>query len=148
MSFQEELSWLFRRDLERLKKQIDLFPDDDSLWNVPPGVTNSGGNLALHLEGNLREFIGRQLGKREYQRKRDAEFSSKGLSKAEITSRIDGVIELVPSVIESLSNEEVEMEYPQVVLDAAMSTRQFLIHLYGHLNWHLGQIDYVRRIDS
>ena len=147
MSLQAELSLLFKRDLGRLKKQLDLFPNDDSLWNVPLGVTNSGGNLALHLEGNLREYIGRQLGKHEYQRKRELEFSSKGLTKSELMSRIDELIELIPSVIEGLSNEEVEHEYPQVVLDAPMSTRQFLIHLYGHLNWHLGQIDYVRRID-
>jgi uncharacterized damage-inducible protein DinB len=39
-----------------------------------------------------------------------------------------------------------EMEYPEVVLDDAMSTQEFLIHLYGHLNWHRGQIDYLHRI--
>jgi len=145
MSFQAELSSLFKRDLGRLRKQIELFPNDESLWNVPQGVANSGGNLALHLEGNLREFIGRQLGNHEYQRKRDLEFSSKGLSKSELVSRISDLSELIPSVIESLSTDKVEMEYPEVVLDVPMTTRQFLMHLYGHLSWHLGQIDYVRR---
>jgi len=146
MSFQIELSTLFKRDLQRLRKQIESFPTDGSVWVVPVGVTNSGGNLALHLEGNLREFVGRQLGKREYQRERPLEFSTKGLFKTDLMSRIDYLIEMVPTVISSLSSEEVEKEYPEVVLDAPMSTRQFLIHLYGHLSWHLGQIDYVRRI--
>ena len=148
MTFQKELSSLFKRDLERLRKQIDSFPNDESPWVVPDGVTNSGGNLALHLEGNLREFVGRQLGKRGYQRERPLEFSTKGLSKPDLMSRIDNLIEMVPAVISSLSSEEVEKEYPEVVLDAPMSTRQFLIHLYGHLSWHLGQIDYVRRISD
>lgn len=49
-------------------------------------------------------------------------------------------------VIENLSEEQLEMEYPEVVLEAATSTREFLIHLYGHLNWHLGQVNYLRRI--
>ena len=146
MSFQAELSWLFKRDLEKLRKQIESFADDESLWRVPEGVTNSGGNLALHLEGNLREFVGRQLGNHPYQRTRDLEFSQKGPSKSELVSRISDLSEMVYAVIESLSSETVEKEYPEVVLNAPMTSRQFLIHLYGHLNWHLGQIDYVRRL--
>ena len=146
MSFQFELSMLFKRDLQRLRKQVESFLSDESLWSVPAGVINSGGNLALHLEGNLREYVGRQLGKRDYQRERPLEFSSKGLSKTDLMSRIDYLIEMIPTVVSSLSSAEVEKEYPEVVLDAPTSTRQFLIHLYGHLSWHLGQIDYVRRI--
>ena len=38
-----------------------------------------------------------------------------------------------------------EREYPEVVLEKALSTHAFLIHLYGHLNWHLGKIDSLRR---
>lgn len=63
MSFSNGLSMLFRRDLTRLNQQIEAFPDDASLWSVLPGITNSAGNLVLHLEGNLKEFVGRQLGK-------------------------------------------------------------------------------------
>jgi hypothetical protein len=146
MSIGSELAWLFRRDLGRLSKQIEAFADDDGLWKVLPGVTNSAGNLALHLEGNLREYVGRQLGNVEYQRQRDLEFSQKGLSKSELLTRIAELAQLIPSVIESLSAEQIESEYPTVVLDAPMPTQQFLVHLYGHLNWHVGQIDYLRRI--
>ena len=146
MNTAHELAWLFSRDLARLKKQIDEFADDDGLWTVLPGVTNSAGNLALHLEGNLREYVGRQLGGIEYQRKRDLEFSQKGLTKTEILSRLTELGQVIPSVIESLTSEQIDSEYPSVVLDAPMSTQQFLIHLYGHLNWHLGQIDYLRRM--
>ena len=107
---------------------------------------NAAGNLALHIEGNLREFVGRQLGNLSYERKRELEFSSKGASRDELCKRLAELRLSIPSVIEGLSAEEMEMEYPEVVLGAATSTQEFLIHLYGHLNWHLGQVDYLRRI--
>lgn len=146
MSFSKGLSMLFRRDLTRLNQQIEAFPDDASLWSVLPGITNSAGNLVLHLEGNLKEFVGRQLGNLPYRRERELEFSSKGFGKADLAARVVELKEIIPSAIEALSSEQIAMEYPQVVLEKPLSTQDFLIHLYGHLNWHLGQIDYVRRI--
>ena len=146
MNTSSELASLFNRDLGRLRKQIESFQNDGALWQTLPGVTNSAGNLALHLEGNLREFVGRQLGGLEYVRKRDLEFSSKGLSRDDVSLRLSELSQTIPSVIEKLSLEQLEKEYPQVVLEVAGSTREFLFHLYGHLNWHLGQIDYLRRM--
>jgi uncharacterized damage-inducible protein DinB len=146
MSTANELASLFRRDLGKLDKQIEAFPNNDALWQTVPGVLNSAGNLALHIEGNLREFVGRQLGNLPYQRNRELEFSARGLSKDELSARLAELKESIPTVIAELSAEQMEKEYPQVVLEAAMTTREFLIHLYGHLNWHLGQVDYLRRI--
>jgi uncharacterized damage-inducible protein DinB len=146
MTIASELAALFNRDLAKLSKQIEAFPSDEALWQTLPGVTNSGGNLALHIEGNLREFVGRQLGDLPYQRNRPLEFSSKEGSRADLSARLTKLKESIPAVIEGLTAEQLEMEYPQVVLDAAMSTQKFLIHLYGHLNWHLGQVDYLRRL--
>jgi Protein of unknown function (DUF664) len=146
MSFSKGLSVLFHRDLARLNQQIEAFPDDSSLWSVLPGITNSAGNLVLHIEGNLKEFVARQLGKLPYKRERELEFTSKGFGKEELAARIGELQKMVPSIIAALSLEQVAMEYPRVVLEKPLSTQDFLIHLYGHLNWHLGQIDYVRRI--
>lgn len=146
MSTANELASLFRRDLARLCKQIEAFPNDDALWQTVPGVLNAAGNLALHIEGNLREFVGRQLGNLPYQRNRQLEFSAKDLSRDELNARLAELRESIPTVIAELSEEQMEREYPQVVLDAPMTTREFLIHLYGHLNWHLGQADYLQRI--
>jgi len=146
VSTTNELASLFRRDLAKLCKQIEAFPNDDALWQTVPGVLNPAGNLALHLEGNLREFVGRQLGNLPYQRNRELEFSAKGLAKAELSARLAELRQSIPGVIAELSSGQMEREYPEVVLEAAMTTREFLIHLYGHLNWHLGQVDYLRRI--
>jgi uncharacterized damage-inducible protein DinB len=146
MSITNELAALFRRDLAKFAKQIESFPTDELLWQTLPGVINSAGNLALHIEGNLSEFVGRQLGGLPYQRNRDLEFSSKSGSRADLSARLTKLSESIPAVIEALNPDQLEKEYPQVVLDRPMSTGEFLIHLYGHLNWHLGQVDYLRRL--
>jgi uncharacterized damage-inducible protein DinB len=146
MSVTKDLAELFRRDLSKLNREITAFPDDETLWRTLPGITNAAGNLALHLEGNLRDFIGRQLGNLPYTRARDLEFSQKGISRDELAARMAELQRTIPAVVEGLSSERMEVEYPQTVFEKPMSTRHFLIHLYGHLNWHLGQIDYVRRI--
>lgn len=146
MSTSKDLATLFRRDLAKLIQQIEGFRDDESLWQVLPGVSNSAGSLALHLQGNLREYVGRQLGQLPYVRNRPLEFSARGLSRREVCAQLTELKDTIPMVIENLSEEQLEMEYPEVVLEAATSTREFLIHLYGHLNWHLGQVNYLRRI--
>ena len=146
MSITSELAALFRRDLAKLSKQIEDFPTDEALWQTLPGVKNSAGNLALHIEGNLSEFVGRQLGGLPYQRNRDLEFSSKEGSRADLSARLTKLSDAIPAVVEGLNADQLEKEYPQVVFDRPMSIGEFLIHLYGHLNWHLGQVDYLRRL--
>ena len=143
-----ELATLFARDLVRLAQELRAFPNNDSLWRTAPGVTNSAGNLALHLEGNLREYIGRQLGNLPYTRQRPLEFSEKGLSVADVVARIEQVHATIPDVIRGLSPATLDAAYPEQVLGVPISTTQFLMHLYGHLNYHLGQIDYLRRITT
>ncbi len=141
-----ELALLFRRDLTRLAQEIAAFPDDETLWRVRPGVENSAGNLALHIEGNLREYVGRQLGNLPYSRVRELEFSQRGLSRSELNQRVLALSSLVSEVIEGLSPEELTRAFPESVLVAVVSTETFLVHLLGHLNYHLGQVDYLRRI--
>jgi hypothetical protein len=140
-----DLPVLYRRDLSRLLRQIEAYPDDGALWRALPGVTNSAGNIILHIEGNLREYIGRQLGSVPYVRRRDREFTLTGLSKEELMSGIDELRHLIPLTLENISPEKMKSQYPEVVLGKPLSTEDFLIHLYGHLNWHLGQIDTLRR---
>jgi len=146
MSITHELAALFRRDLAKFAKQIKSFPTDELLWQTLLGVINPAGNLALHIEGNLREFVGRQLGGIPYQRNRDLEFSAKEGTRADLSARLAKLSESIPAVIEARNADQLEKEYPRVVLDRPMSIGEFLIHLYGHLNWHLGQVDYLRRL--
>ena len=111
-------------------------------------MTNAAGTLALHLEGNLHEYIGRQLGGVAYDRDRPLEFSRRGVEQPELVTRIEAVRILVARVIEELSEQQLAAIYPEQVLSAPITTRQFLVHLNGHLNYHLGQIDYLRRFTT
>jgi hypothetical protein len=140
------LAVLFSRDLTRLIQELQAFPGDETLWQRAPGVKNSAGNLALHLEGNLREYIGRQLGGIDYRRVRDHEFVLKGLSRDELVQRMERVKELVVKVVSELSDADLAALYPERILETTLSSHDFLVHLHGHLNFHLGQIDYLRRI--
>ncbi len=145
MALAQDLAALFRRDLTRLAQQIEAFPEDRLLWEHAPVITNSAGNLALHLEGNLREFIGRVLGNVEYRREREKEFSDQGATRAELIIRAKDLGDRIPELLESMTPQQLETTYPMEVLGGRLSTQQFLIHLSGHFNYHLGQIDYLRR---
>ena len=148
MSLATDLVPLFRRDLTRLQRQIEAFPTDEMLWQQYAGITNSAGNLALHIEGNLREYVGRQLGQVPYERTREREFSTKGVTRQELSARINDLANSIPPIIATLTAEQLDAEYPQVVLEKPLTTQAFLIHIYGHLNWHLGQVDALRRVLS
>ncbi len=140
-----ELAALYRRDLARLVRQLDAL-DDARLWQGLPGVTNSAGNLLLHLNGNLREFVGRQIGGVPYVRDRPREFAAKDVPRAEMTAALTELASLIPGVIERLDQARWDDTFPENVLGEPLTNRQFVVHLYGHLNYHLGQIDYLRRV--
>jgi hypothetical protein len=141
-----EIADLFRRDLTRLLEELAAFPGEDVLWKTLPGIRNSAGHLALHLEGNLREYIGRQLCGVEYTRNRPLEFNSEPVPSEEIRQRIEWLRKWLPALIALLPNAVLEADYPERMWRSRLTARQFLIHLSGHFNYHLGQIDYLRRV--
>ena len=143
-----ELAALFARDLTRLIQELRAFPDTASLWQTAPGVANAAGTIALHLEGSCRHFIGHHLGQIAYTRQRPIEFSARGVDQAELIARLEAVKDMVPRVIAGLSDAQLDADFPEVVLDKPLPTRQWLIHLLGHLNYHLGQVDYLRRFTT
>ena len=144
----EILSQLYQRDLDKLKIEIGQYGTDEQLWAVPDGIANSGGNLALHLIGNLNHFIGAVLGKSGYVRDRDAEFASKNTSKDDLLTAIDETSEVITSALAKLTADDLAAVYPIEVFGHPMTTEAFLIHLITHLNYHLGQINYHRRLIS
>lgn len=148
MKLAQEIAALFDRDLTRLEQELHAFPDTETLWMVAPGVSNAAGTLALHLEGNLREYIGRQLGHRDYTRDRAREFSARGISRQELLERVGELRGTIPPVIRELAPEALAEAYPEPYNGAAITTQQFLVHLLSHFNYHLGQIDYLRRFTS
>lgn len=144
----ENLAKLFERDILKLKAEISLYTDESLMWRALPGTSNPGGNLCLHLLGNLQHYIGAVLGGSHYKRNRPEEFSSKNVPLADIQQQLDHVVVLIPKTIRSLSAETLETDYPEKVFDYPMTTQYFMIHLLAHLDYHLGQINYHRRLVS
>jgi hypothetical protein len=60
----------------------------------------------LHIEGNLCEYVGRQLGHLPFHRNRALEFSQKGARREELSARIEQLASSIPAVIEELSTEQ------------------------------------------
>ena len=143
-----EISKLFERDLNRMIKEIDQYDSEEDLWILEGEIKNTAGNLALHICGNLQHFIGAIMGHSGYIRDRDAEFSDKNIPVSVIKERIHTTIDVVRETLESLGPDELQAAYPHEVFGHSMTTHYFITHLYGHLNYHLGQINYHRRILS
>jgi uncharacterized damage-inducible protein DinB len=142
----ESLKSLYTRDLNKLKLEIESYQNEDSIWKIDKSILNSAGNLCLHLVGNLNHFIGAQLGNSGYIRNRDLEFSLKDVPRAELIEKIEGTLSIVTSTLEKLSPEDLEKDYPLEALGYKMTTEYFMIHLFGHLSYHLGQVNYHRRL--
>jgi uncharacterized damage-inducible protein DinB len=142
----ETLKILFERDLKRLRKEVELYDNENNLWKIDKNITNSAGNLCLHLIGNLNTYIGKEIGKTDYIRNRELEFSLKNIPKAELLKKIDEIILIINNSLDKLTQEELIKEYPAMVFDTATSTEYLLMHLTTHLTYHVGQINYHRRL--
>lgn len=136
---------LFERDLSRLEDEIAAYETEEAIWRVPEGIKNSAGNLCLHLCGNLQHFIGAVLGQTGYVRQRDREFSDKNIPRQDLLALVGVTRRVVLTVIVGLTPEAMAKQFPERVM-GDMTTDHFLVHLYGHLNYHLGQINYHRRL--
>ena len=142
----ETLKALFKRDLTKLKVEIESYQKESNIWVVADGIANSAGNLCLHLVGNINGFIGAQMGKTGYIRQRDLEFSLKNVPRIELIKKIDDTILMVDTVLGTISAEQFEALYPIEVFGHPMTTEFFMVHLAAHLDYHLGQINYHRRL--
>jgi uncharacterized damage-inducible protein DinB len=144
----ETLKTLYGRDLNKLKTEIEAYKSEEAIWKKTNEAPNSAGNLTLHLIGNLNGFIGAELGQSGYVRHRDLEFSTEFEPRKDLIKRIEDVISVVDSILSTISAEDLEEEYPIIVFQDKMTTGFFLIHLATHLSYHLGQINYHRRLSD
>lgn len=143
---QSALSELIEREVTRIQDELRLYADEGLVWKTVDGISNSGGNLALHVAGNLQHFIGATLGHTGYVRQRDLEFSSKHVALNEVISELEKAKLAVSSTLAALSSEDMQQHFPINVFGKEMTTEWFLLHLLSHTSYHLGQINYHRRL--
>ena len=146
MMLTDSLTRLFFRDLDALKDEIKAYADESTMWEVTKDISNSAGNLCLHLIGNLNHFIGHDLGNTDYVRQRDLEFSQKNVPRDQMIQMIDALKPIIENTLNKLTSEDLNKEFKRRVFEAPMTTEYFLIHLSMHLAYHLGQINYHRRL--
>lgn len=142
----ESLKSLYTRDLNKLKTEIETYQNEETFWKTDKNISNSAGNLCLHLVGNLNTYIGAQLGNSGYVRQRDLEFSLKDIPRPELIQQIEKTIDVIFYSLGKITEEDLKKDYPGEPLGYKMTTEYFLIHLFGHLNYHLGQVNYHRRL--
>ena len=141
-----ELIKIFKRDLEKLSNQIQLFENEKDLWLKRKNISNSPGNLCLHIIGNLKHFVGHVLGNTDYIRDREHEFSAKNISKKALIQQIEETKVIVEQTLRKLDEDQLNTNFPIDVFKETNSVSFFLIHLSTHLSYHLGQINYFRRL--
>ena len=137
---------LFKRDLNKLITEVESYSNEQNLWLVKKGVSNSAGNLCLHIVGNLKTFIGAEFGDTGYIRQRDLEFSLKNISRADLITQVNETIVVVENALNTITQEDLQKDYSRRVFENTMTTEYFLVHLTTHLSYHLGQINYHRRL--
>ncbi len=142
----EALKALFARDLKKLETEIGLYCGEENLWKTDKHVANSGGNLCLHLIGNLNTYIGAAIGNTDYIRNREKEFSLKNIPKKELIGNVVQTEIVVAKSLSNVTDEQLLSEYPMLVFEHKTSVAYMLMHLAAHLAYHLGQINYHRRL--
>ena len=139
---------LIVRELRALRREVEAYPDDASVWAVPAGISNSCGTLVLHLAGNLRTYIGLAVGGIAYERDRPREFSARDLPRAELLREIDATMDAVDRALPQLTDVVLQREFPMAIGTVRVNTQEFLLHCAVHLGYHLGQVDYHRRMTT
>jgi uncharacterized damage-inducible protein DinB len=140
-----DLLLLFRRDLRCFAREVELFPDDATLWRTVPGIANSAGNVALHVAGNLQHFVGAILGATGYVRQREREFALREGTRIGVVAELEAALAAVEAGLAAQTDSSLEAPFPTPIGGHRMSTRRFLLHLEAHLAFHLGQAGYLRR---
>ncbi|WP_374951744.1 DUF1572 family protein [Mucilaginibacter sp.] len=140
------LKLIFERDLLKLKTEIELYQNESNIWLINKSISNSAGNLCLHLVGNLNAYIGFGLANINYTRERDLEFSLKDVPRTYLIEKINQTIIVVQTGLNNLDERKMETNFPIVIWEQPTRMDYTLIHLATHLAYHLGQINYHRRL--
>jgi hypothetical protein len=140
------LANFYERDIHKLIEEVNLFRNEEDLWRTRGSVKNPAGNLVLHIIGGTNYLIGTQLTQTGYVRDRDQEFSRKGVARKELVAELEKLILLVTQTLKSLTQEQMDAEYPIMFDEMIVPKSYVLVQLLAHLNYHLGQVNYLRRI--
>lgn len=142
----DDVRRILLRDLDTLEDQLRRYPDEEQIWAQLGEIPNSAGTLALHLTGNIQHYIGAVLGGSGYVRDRPGEFADRGVPKAELLTRIDAARAAVQECLGNLEPGRLDERFPVPIGGASLPIGRQLLHFATHFAYHLGQLDYHRRV--
>ncbi|MDQ3426816.1 MAG: DinB family protein [Gemmatimonadota bacterium] len=142
----QSVAAILEREMRALQRELEAYPDERELWRLPPGVANSAGTLTLHLTGNLQHYLGAVLGATGYVRDRPAEFAARDVPRVKLLREIEAARAAVRAGTARLREEDLKADFPEVLGGARIQLGEYLVHLVSHFSYHLGQIDYHRRV--
>lgn len=136
----------YERDLGKLIEEVNLFKDEENLWKTHGSIKNSSGNLVLHIIGGMNFLIGATLAHTGYVRDRDQEFIKKGVDRKVLVSQLEELIVMIRKTLNAFKKEEMDADFPIFFDKPKTSVSYVLLQLSLHLNYHLGQVNYLRRV--
>lgn len=142
----QSVAAILDRDLRTLRREVEAYPDERGLWQDVPGISNVAGTLTLHLAGNLQHFIGARLGQTGYVRDRAAEFARRDVPRSELLRDVEAARTAVRAALSGATPPDIMAEFPEAISGSRVTNGDYLIHLVTHFAYHLGQIDYHRRV--
>jgi uncharacterized damage-inducible protein DinB len=134
---------LLRYHLPRIERSVKMLSETE-IWLRPNAASNSVGNLLLHLEGNVRQWIVSGLGGAPDLRHRDWEFSEEGpLPRARTLARLRKTVRAAVRVLARLSTRELLREYQ--IQKFRVTGLEAVFHVAEHFAFHAGQILYATK---
>lgn len=136
----------FAKHLDALVAEVKEYPNETSLWEIQGQVSNSAGTLVLHLMGNLHHFIGAQLGNTGYVRQREKEFSERHVPVKVLLEELEKTRTMLQRTFDSLTPADLQKTFPLSHFGEGKTVYEVLLVLLSHFNYHLGQVNYHRRL--
>ncbi len=143
-----DFTFLFTKELKKLSDELAQYATNDDVWKKAPGISNSAGHLCQHLIGNLKTFIGAGLGGFAYTRERDKEFNARQFNKEQLLQLLTETSDIVKQTFEKMDAATLAAPYPKDYLTIAenQTTELVLTYLLAHASYHIGQVNYHRRL--
>lgn len=118
---------------------------EEQVWAKPVESANSIGNLILHLQGNVNQYIASGLGGEKDMRNRDWEFEASQVSKKkELEKNFENCLNKACKVLKGLHPEQLQAEYE--LQGFHLTGTDVVIHVTEHLSYHVGQIALLTKL--
>lgn len=119
--------------------------NEDQIWARGCDNENAIGNLALHLAGNVRQWIIASIGNKPDVRDRDSEFAARGGSTAaELSANLRGTVEQATQIISGLTTAQLTRVYE--IQNYSVSGVEAVYHVVEHFAEHTGQIIFATKM--